>query len=214
MSFDALAPYYRWMELILAGRKLHRCRTAFLDQIPRPKRILLLGEGHGRSLAEFCRRFPEAQITCVDASEPMLTQARRRLARHRLPATRVEFLRADVLHWLPPAGAYDLVATHFFLDCFRPGQLEQITPEIAASLQPQGVWLLADFQAPAGGWRGIRSRWILWMLYAFFRIATRLPAQTLTRPDSLMTQTGLALHRRITLDWGLLHTDWWQKSEV
>src|SRR5439155_22241467 len=34
MSFDTLAPHYRWMEFILAGKKLQRCRTAFLDEIP------------------------------------------------------------------------------------------------------------------------------------------------------------------------------------
>jgi ubiquinone/menaquinone biosynthesis C-methylase UbiE len=211
MSFDALAPYYRWMEMMLAGGALHRCRTAFLDEIPRPERILLLGEGHGRSLAEFCRRFPAAQITCVDASEPMLTQARRHLARQHLPAHQVEFIRADVLDWTPPPGGYDLVATHFFLDCFRPGQLERMTPKIAASLQPRGIWLIADFQAPTGGWRGLRSRLILGLLYVFFRRVTRLPARTLTPPDSLVAQTGLALQRRITIEWGLLHSDWWQK---
>ena len=31
MSFDRLAPHYSWMERVLAGRELHKCRTAFLE---------------------------------------------------------------------------------------------------------------------------------------------------------------------------------------
>ena len=94
MSFDQIVPDYHWMELLLAASKLHRCRTAFLDQPPPPANILLLGEGHGRSLVEFRRRFVDAQITCVDASAGMLIQARRQLTRHDLEATRVEFIHA------------------------------------------------------------------------------------------------------------------------
>jgi hypothetical protein len=42
MSFDLLAPYYRWMELICAGGKLHDGRQTFLGQISAPKNILML----------------------------------------------------------------------------------------------------------------------------------------------------------------------------
>ena len=44
MSFDALAPNYRWLEFVLAGDKLQLCRTAFLDDIPQAGNILLLGD--------------------------------------------------------------------------------------------------------------------------------------------------------------------------
>src|SRR5712671_6722984 len=56
VNFDVLARHYRWMELVLAGEKLQRCRTAFLGEIPAARNILLLGEGHGRCLVECCRR--------------------------------------------------------------------------------------------------------------------------------------------------------------
>src|ERR1044071_8046631 len=89
MSFDALAPHYRWMEFMLAGEKLQRCRTAFLNEIRGAWNILLLGEGPGRCLLECVRRFANARITCVDASGPMLTQARRRLEGQRPGTDRV-----------------------------------------------------------------------------------------------------------------------------
>jgi len=65
-SFDLLAPHYRWLEWFLAGGKLQRCRTACLGMIAAPK-VLSYGEGNGRFLAALCRKFPEAEVTSVDA---------------------------------------------------------------------------------------------------------------------------------------------------
>ncbi|MDR3456607.1 MAG: class I SAM-dependent methyltransferase [Verrucomicrobiae bacterium] len=196
---------------MLAGGKLHQCRTAFLDQLPAPHNILLMGEGHGRSLVEYRRRFTDAQITCVDASRRMLTEARRQLARHRLSWSRVEFLHADILSWMPPENRHDLVATNFFLDCFRPDQLEQVVSKIAASSTRDATWLLADFQIPSAGWQSVRSRMIIWSLYRFFRATTGLPARTLTKPDPLLSKAGFQLHYRVVNEWGLLHADRWEK---
>ena len=212
MSFDILAPHYRWMEYVLAGEKLQRCRTALLDEIPTARNILLLGEGHGRCLIECCRRFANAQITCVDASEQMLAQARRQLTRHSLEASRVEFIHADVLNWPPTGKTYDLIVTNFFLDCFRADQLEQIISRLAAATTQDAHWLIADFQTPPAGLKRIRSQLILWTMYAFFRTMTRLPAHKLTTPDSFLERTGFNLLRRAESEWGLLHSDWWRRE--
>jgi ubiquinone/menaquinone biosynthesis C-methylase UbiE len=212
MSFDTLAPHYRWMETILAGDKLHRCRTAFLDEVPPARNILLMGEGHGRSLVECRRRFPDARITCVDASARMLVQARRNLARHKLTADRAEFIHSDVLHWSPPAASSDLIVTNFFLDCFRAEQVAQVISQLATAATPDANWLLADFQIPRAGWKRLRSRLIIRSLYTFFRVMTRLPAKHLTPPDSFLEHAGFTLQRRAESEWGLLHSDWWRRQ--
>lgn len=211
MSFDTLAPHYRWMEILLAGEKLHRCRTRFLDDIPTARNILLMGEGHGRSLVECRRRFPQARLTCVDASTRMLDQARRNLARHKLTADRVEFIHADALQWSPAPVTHDLIVTNFFLDCFRAEQVAQIISKLATAATPNANWLLADFQVPRAGWKRLRSRLIIGSLYTFFRVMTRLPAKTLTAPDSFLENAGFTLHRRTESEWGLLHSDWWKR---
>lgn len=214
MSFDLLAPYYRGMELICAGEKMHRCRTAFLDEISTAQNILLLGEGPGRSLVECRRKFPHAQITCLDASSRMLAEARKRLRRVDLQLTRVQFVHTDILDWIPGAADYDLVVANFFLDCFPAEQLERIISKIALATKPEANWLIADFQTSATGWKGIRSRMILWSLYRFFRVTTRLPAKELTTPDPYLQQVGFRLQRRIQADWNLLHSDWWQRDKL
>jgi len=211
MSFDTLAPHYRWMEFVLAGEKLQRCRMAFLDEIPTPQNILLLGEGHGRGLVECCRRFGSARITCIDSSAGMLAAAGRQLTSHNLKSSRVELMQADILKWTPPENTYDLLITNFFLDCFTATQLEEIIRKVAGVATDDGNWLLSDFQVAPGTMSRIRSRLILWSMYSFFRLSTHLGAHKLTPPDSFLQRAGFSLRCSRQTEWGLLHSDWWQR---
>jgi ubiquinone/menaquinone biosynthesis C-methylase UbiE len=213
MSFDVLAPHYRWMEFVSAGNKLQHCRTAFLGRVATASRILILGEGNGRFLLECRRQFPDAKITVVDASSRMLARARRRLEGQGFNGGRIDFICADALAWTPPERAFDLIVTHFFLDCFRADQLETLIPMLARAAAPRANWLFADFQAATEGWARFRSRVILWLMYRFFTVVTQLPAGTLTPPDSLLQRHGFSLREREVYDWELLHSDWWQKSK-
>jgi ubiquinone/menaquinone biosynthesis C-methylase UbiE len=208
-QFDRLAPHYRWMESLLAGRKLQRCRTAFLREIPPPRRVLLAGEGNGRCLIELLRAHPDAHCTCMDASGRMLAIARERLRASGLHDRAVEFIHAD-LREAPLLGAhYDLLVTHFFLDCFPSDQLARLIPRLAAAAEPGANWLLADFCEPASGFRKWRARALLRAMYFFFHHTTRLPARRLTPPDPFPSSAGYRLRERRSSEWGLLHTDLW-----
>jgi ubiquinone/menaquinone biosynthesis C-methylase UbiE len=213
MSFNRLAPHYRWMEWLLAGRKLQRCRTTFLPAVPPPRHALLLGEGNGRFLVELLRRFPRTRVVCMDASVRMLECARARLRANKLNADRVEFLHADLLEQSPPMESFDLVVSHFFLDCLRPEQLGQVVARIAAATAPDARWLLADFCEPPGGAARWRARVILRAMYLFFRWATGLPATNVTPPDPYLERHGFQLCERRCTEWGLLHTDLWLRGE-
>lgn len=212
MSFDLLAPHYRWMELVLAGGKLQRCRTAFLDRVPGAENILILGEGNGRFLLECRKKLPEANIVCVDASARMLAAARARLEGQGKDSGRTGFICADALAWTPPDTQFDLVVTHFFLDCFRREQLELLIAKIARAAAPRANWLLGDFRCAESGLQRCRSQLILWSMYRFFRVVTRLPAKSLTPPDDFLEKHGFVLRERVLREWGLLHSDWWQRE--
>jgi ubiquinone/menaquinone biosynthesis C-methylase UbiE len=214
MGFDFLARHYRWMEWLLAGGKLQRCRTAFIRDIPPPRHVLMPGEGNGRCLIEMLRAFPAARFTCVDASAKMLACARTRVLAHGLEDAAVEFIHANALDWQPPAARFDLLVTHFFLDCFRAGQLATLVPRLAAAATPDARWLLADFREPASGLAKWRARWILRAMYFFFRRMTRLPARHLTPPDRFLQRSGFTLRERRLSDWGLLHGDLWERAPV
>ena len=214
MSFDRLAPHYRWTEWLLAGRKLQRCRTAFLRSIPMPRHALLLGEGNGRFLIEFLRAWPGVRVTCVEGSRRMIDCARSRVRKSSLSDGDVEFVHADILDWSAPSQKFDLIVSHFFLDCFRPEQLEDIVHQVAATAAPGGRWLLADFREPPTGLARWRARLILWAMYLFFQRAVGLPATKLTAPDDLLIRHGFVLHERRLSDWGLLHTDLWVDADI
>jgi ubiquinone/menaquinone biosynthesis C-methylase UbiE len=210
MSFDVLAAHYRWMEWVLAGGKLQRCRTAFLDQVKGARKVLIVGEGNGRFLLECSRQLPRAKIVCVDASARMLDAARRRVCGQGGSFERIEFICADALSWVPPESGFDLIVTHFFLDCFRSEQLEMVIGKLAGVASSGAVWLLADFQSAKSGFQRIRSQAILWMMYRFFRVVTRLPTAKLVSPDKFLERNGFTLRERAVSECGLLHSDCWQ----
>jgi trans-aconitate methyltransferase len=169
-----------------------------------------LGEGSGGFLGECLGRFPDASVTCVDESAAMLRQARRQLARQNLDDPRVCWVTADALTWTPARGEFDLIVTHFFLDCFRADQLRELVPRIAGGAATNASWLIADFQVPRDGWRRVRSRAILALLYAFFRVVTRLPARSLAPPDEYLEGAGFQMTHRVEFEWGLLKSELWR----
>jgi len=209
-NFDRLAPHYHWLEKVLAGGKLHRCRTAFLSTVPPPGEALLLGEGHGRFLAELLTAHPGVRCTCVDSSAKMLAGARRKLEGQGFNLAGVEFVQADVLEWKPPAGKFDLIVTCFFLDCFSAEQLARLMPRIAGAAVADARWLVADFRKPESGWKRWRAAWILESMYLFFTHATALPASRITPIEPFLEGQGFVLQGRRTFEWGLLHSDLWQ----
>jgi hypothetical protein len=214
MNFDRLAPHYRWIEALFAGGRLQRCRTSMLDAISAPKRVLIYGEGNGRFLVELMRRFPQAAVTVVEASAVMIDLARSRLQRDGLESAAVTFVQADALTWEPPASSFDLIVTCFFLDCFQEDQLQRLMPVIANSAISDAQWLLADFQIAPSGLRRVRSRVIVGLLYAFFRLTTRIAARELVDVQPYLRAVGFTRREHREFDHGLLFCDWWSRGEI
>ena len=146
---------------------------------------------------------------CVDASKPMLELAKKRIEATGRGTGAIEFVHADAALWRPQRQSFDLVVTHFFLDCFRPEQLDRIVARMADAARPDAAWLLADFQIPSRGIRRCRALVIHRLMYWFFRVVTRLPARHLTPVDPLLQKYGFRLRERSVCDWDLLHSDWW-----
>lgn len=210
MSFDRLAPHYRWMEWALAGQKLQRTRVTWLEAVRDCRKVLLIGEGPGRFLEACLRALPQAEITCLDASAAMLQRARQTCEFHGAQRTPVKFIHAALPDWTPPPQHYDLIVTHFFLDCFPPAQLTQVIAKISAAAAPGARWLIAEFHEPRSGWQRWRARLILTLAYAFFRITTRLPARQLPGYEHALTDHGFRLEQRRLTEWGLLTSDLWR----
>jgi ubiquinone/menaquinone biosynthesis C-methylase UbiE len=190
VSFDLVAPYYQALETIAFGNALHRARIEWINKIPRPNRVLIVGEGNGRFLCDFLGFHEGVEIDCVDASKRMLEIARSRVRRaHPESSANVRFLQRDILHW-EPQHSYDLIVTHFFLDCFEMQQLESIVGKLANVARKDAIWLLTDFTLPKG--RLARAHSAVWLraMYAFFGRSARIEAKNLVDPRAHLEAEG------------------------
>ena len=210
VSFERLAPHYTWMERVLAGSRLQRCRVAWLEELAGCENLLIAGVGHGHFLRACTQRFPAACITSVDASAGMLSHARVRAGTN---GGRLTYVDARLPEWRPPAATYDAIITNFFLDCFAGRELDDVIGVLAQAARPKARWLLADFMVPARGWRRRRARAIHAAMYAFFRPIAGVQARRVTPPDDHLQRHGFALSRRTTFELGLLHADLWTRGE-
>jgi ubiquinone/menaquinone biosynthesis C-methylase UbiE len=212
MSFDRLAPYYTWMEILLAGRTLQLCRVAWLEALAGCNDILIAGVGHGHFLAACARRFPSARITSVDSSAIMLRHAGERAKAIGLPMAQLDFVHAALPAWTPPARAYDAIVTHFFLDCFAAPELESVIGKLANSARLGASWLVSDFSVPKDGLARHRARAVHALMYVFFRRLTNIGARSVTEPDPLLLGAGFRLVGRKSAEWGLLRADRWERN--
>ena len=212
MSFDRIAPSYRLLETIAFGQSLQRARVRWIEKIPRPRRVLILGEGNGRFLCELLRVHPKIDIDCVDTSLQMLTLARTR-ARQIHPESwqRIQFIHADILKW-SPLKSYDLIVTHFFLDCFPRDEVKAIVDKLAKAAAPGAVWLLADFTIPpAEIFSRIHAKLLLRMMYLFFRCAAGITANSLVDPTPYLEANNFVPMSRQCSRAAMLKSELWQR---
>lgn len=137
-----------------------------------------------------------------DRCEAQAPGSKHRLRTHHCDA--IDFLART------PATQYDLVVTHFFLDCFSQGQVESLAAGIAARMTPDAMWLVSDFCIPHGPMR-FPARLYVRSLYFAFRLITGLRVTQL--PDHISAFDGIGLylvdcHRTFA---GMLTTEVWAK---
>lgn len=107
--------------------------------------VLDIGGGYGVVTEEVLAAFPRARVTLQDYSEPMLAEARRRLAAH---AGRVAFVQADLLDtsWTERVGGpFDLAVSAIAIHNLRDvGAISAVYKGIARMLKPGGGFLDYD----------------------------------------------------------------------
>jgi ubiquinone/menaquinone biosynthesis C-methylase UbiE len=198
MNCDAIAPWYRWLEYAGFGRALERRREALLGDVADARRVLVLGDGDGRALAALLRANLRATIDYVDVSAGMLE-----LARARAGDGRVRYHHADALAMRFEDGAYDLVVTHFFLDCFGARDQERLVERVGCALSPGARWLVSEFREP-----GL----FVAMLYWFFGITTGLRTRELADHHETFERNGFRLERTESARGGRLVSELWVKE--
>ena len=207
MSFDRVAPHYHWLESVVFGQQLQEARTAFLNEIASPRRVLVVGEGNGRFLAQFVRLYPEAAVDSIETSGRMIELAKRRVGR-----ANVRHVRSDIREIVLRPNSYDLLVTHFFLDCFEEASLSFIITKLANSAAPHAQWLIADFCRPPKDWRHLRGRFLIALMYRFFRVVSGIEARQLVDYRPLLHLEGFGLGRKTLSPNEMIRTEVWERE--
>jgi SAM-dependent methyltransferase len=124
------------------GYKYGTRPNAFLmaeaHRLPPPARILVPGDGEGRTGAWLASQGHD--VLTVDISEVGVARARALAAEL---GVRVDTLVADLKAWAPPAGAFDAaVLTYLHMP---PAMRTAVHRKVAAALRPGGLLLLEAF---------------------------------------------------------------------
>ncbi len=203
MNADPIARWYRWLEYLGFGHALERRRFAFLREVGDARRILVLGEGDGRFLIKLVEQNIHASIDYVDLSERML-----QLARERAGDERVVYHHANAIEFALPEAEYDLIVTHFFLDCLSRDEMERLIDNLVRSVRPRARWIVSEFREPAA-W----AHAMVAMLYMFFRWTTGLRTRVLVDHRPVLERHGFTMLRCETERFGLLTSELWTFSD-
>jgi ubiquinone/menaquinone biosynthesis C-methylase UbiE len=206
-NFDLIARPYRALEYMTLGRKLEQTRLHFLPRLKAARNALVLGDGDGRFLASFLAANTTVEATAVDGSAAMLEILRRRCS---LYADRLKTVQADALTFTPATDVpYDIVVSHFFLDCFTEEQLQQLIARITPALRPGGRWLISDFRVPPGSMH-LPARAFVRSLYLAFRILTGLRVTHLPDHAGRLSAAGFQCVGQQMFLSGILTTELWE----
>jgi SAM-dependent methyltransferase len=133
-EYDATA----YGDVIEARDRIHRIVSA----LPPAARALELACGTGMWTQSLASRMTE--LTAVDAAPEALA-----IARARCPST-VEFVRADVLDWLP-AHQFDLIFFAFWLSHIPSSRLARFFKHLEQALAPTGRVVFVDEHVSQAG---------------------------------------------------------------
>jgi SAM-dependent methyltransferase len=194
------------MEWVTFGPFLARTRFAFLNQLASSRRALILGDGDGRFTARLLRANPGIHIDAVDASPAMLQALICRAGPH---AARVRTRCADARHFQPPSPPYDLIVTHFFLDCLTTSEIQSLAATLHAATAPQALWLVSEFVVPPTLFGRLIAQPIIYALYRAFALLTGLSVRTLPNHHAALRLAGFTLKAQLPRLAGLLVSELW-----
>lgn len=206
-NFDKLARVYRWMEYLSFGPLLMRCRKQFLPQMLHAHHALILGDGDGRFTASLVRANQSLRVDAVDASPAMLSALLLAAGRNQV---RVQTHCADLRTWQPQNVNYDLVVSHFLLDCLSTEEVTKLIARIRPSLDQGAIWVVSEFAIPQRRIQRALANLLISFLYRAFSLLTGLQIRHLPDYTTALNSNGFQLMRVKIRLFGILRSELWQ----
>jgi len=210
MNCDGIARWYRTGEYVVFGRSLEKTRLHFLSEMMAARNVLILGDGDGRFTAEFVRSNPQARVESLDLSARMIDLAKGRVYGIGGAVTfRVGDARNIALN-----GPYDLVVSHFFLDCFTDAEVMPLIKRVAQHCEAGARWVVSEFCLPEQGLIRIAGWLLIRFLYLCFRVTTGLKVRRLSDYSLALSRHGFRIAQRHTSLGGLLVSEIWNGTSI
>jgi len=210
-NFDRIARAYRWMEWLSFGPWLWKCRAAFLAQIcnAQPQRALVIGDGDGRFTARLLAESCCTSVDAIDLSQAMLAEMRCNAGGN---ASRIRMQCADARTWECDAPGYDLIVTHFLLDCLTQGEVNELAIRLRRYVSPEALWVISEFAIPQSRFGMLVARPLIISLYKAFRVLTGLEVCRLPDHKRALDEAGfMRVCERQALG-GLLISELWKPA--
>ena len=144
-NFDRLAKHYRWLELFTFGPFLRVAAPTFLPEFVSARRALCSRRRRWalyRGVAS-CQSLP-ALMPWTQVPRCSIVAARRGKCGPSLCSLRSR--RATGISKI----CYDLVATHFFLDCLTMEECHALAAKLGGAVSPSAAWIVSEFAVPGG----------------------------------------------------------------
>lgn len=107
---------------------------------------------------------------------------------------------------------FDLVTTHFFLDCLSERDVDVLLLQVKPLLKRDARWVVSEFKIPAGLMR-LPGRLLVWTLYAAFRLLTGLRIRQLPDYAAAFHRHGFRRVRHASSLLGLLLSEIWTLAD-
>lgn len=198
------------MELASFGPWLWWCRCAWLGKLAGCRRALIIGDGDGRFTRRLLAVNPAVTVDAVDASPAMLAALLRRAGS---AAGRVRVHMADARGWQASNPPYDLVVTHFFLDCLTTDEVAALAWDLRSAVSDQALWVVSEFAIPERGLGRLVARTVVAGLYWAFGWLTGLTVCALPDYAAGLEAAGFRLDARRRWLGGLLVSEIWSVGE-
>jgi ubiquinone/menaquinone biosynthesis C-methylase UbiE len=163
---------------MIFGRNIEQAQVCMLGYVPKGSSILIVGGGTGWILDKLSERCPQGlRIDYVEVSAQMTALSRKRDCRENI----VNFIDMPIEEFISDTS-YDVIITPFIFDNFVEEKIKIAFAKLDESLNVNGKWLFADFlydKAKSPLWQ----KFLLKVMYFFFRISTGIETQELVNMD-------------------------------
>ncbi|MCM8533545.1 MAG: class I SAM-dependent methyltransferase [Lentisphaeraceae bacterium] len=171
-DFSPIAPIYDLLGSLFFGGQLHRSQLKNLSKLPHKfESILIIGGGTGKFLKDLVQSKIFKQLTYIDISPKMIELAKSKVS----DGKNINFIIGD--ESTIPNQSFDLIITHYFLDCFDQDKFEEFSKVLLSKLTVGGYWSMVDFHLNSTSAHS--KKLFVSFLYKFFKITCKLNAKEL-----------------------------------